>query len=417
MLAAWLVATSPIVLYMLVQPMSDIPVAAAWAVAFWCRARVKAWRPRRGAGLAVPRRFSSGRTWCRWPFCRSLWLVASGVAGRTDAWGRPPSARGVRAPRPPSGVLVTAALNTLWYGSPFRFGYESLGRPVRLGECPGQIVEALRCLVRGHADAVRAAGSFVALLLSGSRLWPRWVPRGPVVILAMFVVAVWAEYSAYIVPSTRGRYLRFLLPCWPFRDARMSPSCSLRPADASSGPAVDAGRDRRRARDRPARAVRSRAAIRRSSCSEARTRTPRSRGSFGRRTEPNSIVFSTQHAGSLRYYGGRMTLCVRQDGARVARPCRAMVHRAVACTPMPCSRTGRSTEFKARFGERNVLGKLLMSPTSDVPRIVDGLPRTISWRPAGSADPGRVASSSCRPGPCCACRRSSLARADSSSQL
>ncbi len=39
LLAAWFVATSPTVLMMVVQPMSDVPVAAAWAVALWCLLR------------------------------------------------------------------------------------------------------------------------------------------------------------------------------------------------------------------------------------------------------------------------------------------------------------------------------------------------------------------------------------------
>jgi 4-amino-4-deoxy-L-arabinose transferase-like glycosyltransferase len=36
LIAAWLLATSPPLLFMLMAPMSDVPAAAAWTVTFWC---------------------------------------------------------------------------------------------------------------------------------------------------------------------------------------------------------------------------------------------------------------------------------------------------------------------------------------------------------------------------------------------
>jgi hypothetical protein len=67
-IASWLVATSPAVLAMLMQPMSDVPVAAAWTMAIFFAVG----RTRRIARSAVWSRrwpFSSARTQWRLPAC------------------------------------------------------------------------------------------------------------------------------------------------------------------------------------------------------------------------------------------------------------------------------------------------------------------------------------------------------------
>jgi hypothetical protein len=378
MLATWLLATSPIVLYMLVQPLSDIPVAAAWAVAFWCvfgRGVASA----AAAGLAVGVAILIRPNLIPMVGVPVLWLSVSMWRARSGDW-RPKLMRlAAFGLLTLPGILVTAALNKLWYGSPFRSGYESLDALFRWSNFAPNLKNY--AIWFAETQTPLALLGFVALLLPRSRLWPKGFPRGPVAVMALFVLAVWAEYCAYSVFDTWW-YLRFLLPCWPFLMLGLS-IVLLRPVRASR-PMLTLSMI----------VVALAIGLHGLWLSQHNLTFELQRGEdkyptiaklVQRRTDANSIVVSMQHSGSIRYYGGRMTLSFYTlDPSMLDRAVRWFTERGVH--PYAVLEDWEVTEFKQRFGEQNVAGKLLMSPT-----LIYHASSTVYlydfWRPAGSPDP------------------------------
>jgi hypothetical protein len=306
LIAAWLVATSPTTERMVLEPMTDVPTAAAWAVAFWClfgRSVTAGACAGLAAGLAIAIRPNLVPL-AIVPVC---WQIAAIVrargARRRAAWAAAATLSGIAA-----GMAVVAAIQWAYYGSPWRSGYGALDQLFD----PANVGPNLRAYTSWFADAhtpVALAG-VAALFVPSRRLWRGLIDRGMVVAGAIFVAGLVAIYLHYTVFDSR-EYLRFLLPAWPFVMLGLAHVLLLPLAITRWNPAVlrpiaiglvaaaalilggrgfnAAADDRRTIQAKEARYV---------------TIATRLREISG----DNAVVLAVQHSGSVRYYAGRMTL-------------------------------------------------------------------------------------------------------------
>jgi hypothetical protein len=292
-LAALLVMTSPIVLFQSVWAMSDVPAAAAWtgaALAALGTSRRSAvatgiWA---AAGLLIRPNL---------PILPLVFLAHLAVSSRgRERWVRVAL---FSAPVAPAAIAI-AALNTAWYGAPWNSGY----------------------------GAAREIYSLAAILPNLARypVW-LWKSQSPLVLLALvpFLPRFRREVSkpavrlcaalflatlfSYLVYSTFEEwwYLRFLLPAIPAFLVLMA--CGIvtlaRRIPRPWGPLA-------------ATVVASLLVAFTLNFSVAQ-------GTFGRvktgerryadigtyvheALPPNAVVLTVQHSGSVRYYGGRMTI-------------------------------------------------------------------------------------------------------------
>ena len=205
--AAWLFATSPVFLFMLMSPMSDVPTAAAWVVAFWC-----------ATGRSVPSAAGCGVATAiavlLRPNLAPMALLAPGwqllMAWRSDGDDRRRQIwRGLAMLLVVAPAFATVAwLNQLWYGSPLRAGYGALEDLFAWSNIAEYC--QLRDVVFQHTDA----GGPPAL----RRCWCRSGGSGPTAgdrssSSAIFVMTVWLS-TVRIWSDAWGYW--FLLPCWPF---------------------------------------------------------------------------------------------------------------------------------------------------------------------------------------------------------
>lgn len=202
LIGAWFVATSPAFLYVLMVPMTDVPAAAAWAVAIYCVLGASigsAFAGGLAAGLAIlirPNLFPLAGVLALWFVMKrrggSLALFSSGAA---------------------LGVAITALINQRMYGSPFVTGYGNLGPMFGLANILPNVRHYAGWLVSVQTPLVLAGVAAVAVPLR--RLWPEARDRSVFAVIGLFVLVLWLEYDAYLQFDT-WTYLRFLLPSWPF---------------------------------------------------------------------------------------------------------------------------------------------------------------------------------------------------------
>jgi len=143
-----------------------------------------------------------------------------------------------------------------------------------------------------------------ALLLPVRWLWPGLRDRRRLVMAALFVYSVWAQYLAYLVFNDWW-YLRFLLIAWPFMMvgvgavamAMWRPAGTLTRAGVAAGVMALASFQAYIVEDR---SLFGQWSEERRYVSVAQM--------VQRLTPPNSVILSMQHSGAIRYYGGRMTM-------------------------------------------------------------------------------------------------------------
>jgi len=298
-IAAFLVSTSPAVLYQLVVPLTDVPVAGAWAVSFYCLLGTTALSAL-GAGLSaalailirpnlVPLAAVMGLLYVirfarqpslRSPALRQALLYSLGTA---------------------AGIAAVALVNHHLFGSPFTSGYGRLQDQFAWVRLWPNLVHYLVWLSESHTPL--ALVGLLAVFLPIRALWPT-TDRSTLAIVALFVATLWGIYCAYLEFDVWW-YLRFLLPSWPLimiglsavllslfrldgRVARMAVVVAIAAIGASN----------------------LRTAIRESVFDiwRGERRYP-SLARFTRdATADNSVIFSMQHSGTVRYYGGRMSI-------------------------------------------------------------------------------------------------------------
>jgi hypothetical protein len=195
-----------------------------------------------------------------------------------------------------------ALVNDRLHGSPWTSGYGPLAELFSLRRVPQNFVLYIRWLAQAHTPI--ALLGLAAIVVPLRRVRPPQQTAGLSIVIALFTVAVWGIYCAWLVFDVWW-YTRFMLSSWPFVmlalgsltvAASTAAPTNVRPAIAAAVIAlgvyqvhfaaerqVFGARDARRRFVAAARVVRN-------------------------HTDRNSVIISQDHNGSIRYYGGRMTL-------------------------------------------------------------------------------------------------------------
>ena len=343
--AAWLLATSPAVLFSMMSPMSDIPAAACWALAIYgCLAGSRSGAALGGVAAAMavlirPNLVHVGAL-------MALWLAAND-ATVVSGWRRVTRLSLFAVPFA-TGCLIVAALNNHLYGSPDSSGYGSLGE-----------LFSARFVVpnaRNYASWIIETQTPLALLGLLAIVIPlgRWVNLRTAIegrsLLAITSIAVIGTYLFYL-NFGEWWYLRFLLPMWP---ALCVGTASL--AARRSSPSYNRGGIALLlvlgayglwyARD-----------VGTFHIGRNEHRYVRVAHLVRDTTAPNSVIITLQHSGSVRYYGGRTTLRYEQLDNRWLDRSIAWLH-ANGFHPYILLDDQEHEPFKEKFASRNVAGHL-----------------------------------------------------------
>lgn len=297
---AWLVATSPSVVAMAVQPMTDVPTAGTWAVTFWLllassrRAHLLAGV---GSGVAVlirPNHVFAIAVFAVWRVVETL--RSSGSARRVQWQLNAAFAAGLLP-----GLIAVAFINDYLNGSPLRTGYGDVGVFFAAEHFWGNARRYLIWLIETQTPFVIAG--VVALFLPVRRLWPR-EEYSHLCLIAGFTAALWLMYCFFLVFDVWW-YLRFVLASFPF--IMVGVGAVAVAAAQASGPTgrlaiicvllamgcygVGVAYEKsafelwRGDRHYPSVAVLTQ-----------------------QMTDERSVIVSRDHSGSMRFYGGRLTL-------------------------------------------------------------------------------------------------------------
>ncbi|MEO8259800.1 MAG: hypothetical protein ABI868_20815 [Acidobacteriota bacterium] len=304
--AAVLLATSPVFLYQLMFPMSDVPVTAWWAL---CLALLP--YPRRAAalaagllaGIATLTRPNLVPILCV-PGMFLLWAV---VRHRHD--------RGPAVQRlllfvvgPIVASLVVAYLNARWYGGVLKSGYGPFDYLYRVENLWPNITQYSSWLLESQTPVVLLAVVAPFLLGRGGRADSRVSSRRLAVTWLSFIAAVAGCYAFY-APFEVWWYLRFLLPAFPALLVLTSigligiaTRLAGRPGGLAAAlvVAVLAWHGVQFAKDRSAFQFR-----------EGERKYSAVGDYIGRQLPERAVLICLQHSGSIRYYSGRLT--VRYD--------------------------------------------------------------------------------------------------------
>jgi 4-amino-4-deoxy-L-arabinose transferase-like glycosyltransferase len=212
LVAACLMASSPSFLYQAFQPMSDVPVAAAWTLCWLFVTSSAAGRAGLAASMAVLIRPNLA------PLAIAPLVLLVLIGSRAGAWR---SARRFGVPVAVAGAAI-AILQWRWYGSPLSSGYGSAGELFAWSNVVPNTRLYGGWLWQAEAALVLAAGTGVACAawlatrrhrtrataaVSANRRRVPWVVAG----LIAFSAGVTLAYLVYAVFEVWS-YLRFLLP-------------------------------------------------------------------------------------------------------------------------------------------------------------------------------------------------------------
>ena len=350
--AAWLVATSPAFLFMLMWPMSDIPAAALAAIALLLVIR-PAVNAAFLAGLAASAGILARPNFVVIAAAILVWLAAERRLMRGDP--HPPSRLRIVAfaAALAPGLLTLAWLNTRWFGAPWASGYanpESLLSLTRIG------TNALNYLQWLMQTSPLAISGLAMLAVPLSKGW--WRAGGPRTawLLSLATAGACSVYLIYLTYDVWW-YLRFLLPAWP--------AIFLA---ASIG--LDEFSRRSRVVGIAVSAIVLAAGI--GGVAFAKSHSVFGIGDVERRyatiarlvaeaTQPGAVILTGEHAGTLRYYAGRETL--RYDFLDSAWLDRSLAWLAAqGRRPYILVEDWEQPRFEAKFGSTNREGRLAYSP-------------------------------------------------------
>jgi hypothetical protein len=287
--AAWIVATSPAMLFMLMAPMSDVPAAAAWAVAVACV-----------LGGSWPAALAGGVAAAIGILTRPNLAPLAGVVALWLLWQRRFTPFLCFAASAAVGAAAVAAINARLYGSPFASGYD-LTDGFAVAHIWPNLQRYVGWLVA--AETPFALAGLACLIVPAALFWRTSAARDARWLLAASAAVVWVSYLVF-VPWDAWWYLRYLLPSWPMMAigtaslaaAIYRSSGAWRPLVAGAlaalgvfGVAQAAGRDAfdvARGEGKYVEVANAVASI----------------------TRPEDVIISAQHSGSIRYYAGRLTL-------------------------------------------------------------------------------------------------------------
>jgi hypothetical protein len=394
--AAWIVATSPTLLFMVIAPMSDVPAAAAWAVAIACalgQTRRSAIAGGVAAAIAImirPNLVPLAAVLAIWIWWRDrddgdpkrVALHPLRTARTTTHPARTtthpartttdPVRRATLSGSPlwfalPAsiGALAIAVINARLYGSPFKTGYD-LTEGFSLAYVWPNLQRYVPWLV--SAETPVALAGLLSLFIPAAAIWRTPAARQARPLLAGCAIVVWAIYLLY-VPWDAWWYLRFLLPLWPL--VAIGTASLVAMLDRSARGTAQAA---------PYGTVSWRSvaaagvilalgahglvqAVRRETFNAARgeakyVEVARVVESL---TQPNDVIIAAQHSGSVRYYAGRLT--VRWDTGDVAWLDRTVEWLAAhGHHPYFVLEPQEIRELRARYGPLNATARLDWTP-------------------------------------------------------
>jgi hypothetical protein len=329
--SAVVMAASPIFLYQVIQPMSDVPAAAAWALALAAVTSARRTGPL-AAGLAAGAAILIRPNLVPVGLVLGLYLLSRGQGLRRigDAV--------VYAAGCAAGCAAVAAIQFHLNGSPFASGYGDLGTLFAATHVGPN-------LQRYASWLVRSQGPLIAIAVAAPWLWrdPRaWL------YLSVFVVVV-TLYLPYLVFDDWA-FLRFLLPALPVLIVLMLTVV----AHAGRRLGGQWGRRWERgvlpvvvlvlvATSIPVAAHQHVFELRQLESSFRRVGE-----AMATRLPENALVVTSQHSGSVRFYARRRTLVWDVlDGASLDAVVAFAARKGLA--PYLLIASGEEAEFRARF--------------------------------------------------------------------
>jgi len=299
LVAALMVATSPVMLFMATSLMTDVPIATAWAWAFYLLIGTTL-RSAAGAGLlsALAVLIRPNLAPLAGVLAMHYVLAMRHQEVRRRALGQLLAFSAALLP----GVVGVGIINAHLYGSPLSSGYGHWSELFAWSRVPTNLRLYLQWFAQAHTPF--ALCGLVAILVPLRRLWPDVSDRSVFIVMATFVLGVWGIYCVWLVFDAWW-FARFLLSSWPFIMLGIG--------------SVAVAAYRQRARPVRPFVVASVIALALFQLDFAVDR-----GAFGARdgqrrfvaaarlvhrmTDRNSVIVSLDHNGSIRYYGGRMTM-------------------------------------------------------------------------------------------------------------
>jgi len=296
LVGAWLVATSPVVLEVSLESLTDVPVMAAWSVAYYFLLGTGRW-PALASGLCAAIAILIRPNLVPLVAPMAAWFVLRQSTDRFRILQAGTFAAGVLP-----GVVAVALINRSLYGSALTSGYGSLSDAFAWGHVMPNLVRFFTWMVETQTPL--ALLGLAALAVPLRRIWPAVADRRVFLAIGLFLAVLWAQYAAYLVFDSAG-YLRFLLPGWPFMMVGLGAvvaavwranvaALRLIAAIVAIGLGV----------------WHVRTAVERSVFEQRQA--ARHEAPIGRivraHTPETSVVLAVHRSGSLRYYAGRMTL-------------------------------------------------------------------------------------------------------------
>jgi hypothetical protein len=363
--AAVLLATSPVFLYQLMFPMSDVPVTAWWAlclVALPFKRRDCALAAGLAAGIALLTR----------PNLVPLLAVPGIFLLRAVVNERSPKGQAAqRLVLFTAGVIpaciVVAYLNVQWYGGIFNTGYGSLDYLYGPENLWTNATHYSRWLLDSQTPAILLAVAAPFVLARGDADSRRYGARAVVVTWFLFMVAVAACYAFY-APFEAWWFLRFLLPAFPALFVLTSIGLiglATRLARDAGGLvaavliALLARHGVQFANDRAAFTFR-----------EGERKYVAVGDYIAHRLPDRAVLICVQHSGSIRYYSGRLT--VRFDLITENRLDTVIEQlRNLGYHPYLVLEQGELRQFQKRFQGHSELAALDWTPTARLQHASD----------------------------------------------
>jgi len=379
--AAWLMATSPAMLAMLVAPMSDVPAAAFWAIAIYFtlghtpRSALFAGLAATAAILIRPNLAPLAVILMVW----KLWvgLKASPTTGGETTDGKTtdgeittgnktlvvPTFRSAVDVLPLiagtiPGCLFVAWINNALYGSPLASGYGFLSVLFSVSYIGANLERYGRWLVESQTPLVVVG--IGALLVPVRAIWRTHRQQQAARMLGAIVIVVWTLYLIY-TPFEAWWFLRFLLPAWP--------AMCL----GTAAVAVRVGQTRHLALRILAFAILAAVGVHNVYYASTHGAFPSGEGDHRyvsvakmveQATDSSAVIFTGQHSGPIRYYAGRTIIRFDLlDPAWLDRAVQWLT--AQGRRPYFLLEEWEMTKFQERFSTSNVLGTIALAPVVD----------------------------------------------------
>jgi hypothetical protein len=371
--AAWFIATSPVVLAMLVAPMSDVPAAALCALAIYFtlgRTRASAILGGLAASGAILVRSNLA------PLAAVLVLWRWWSADRTRRTEHAVLMMLAMLP----GCLFIAWVNTWLYGSPLASGYGSLSSLFSTDHLIANLARYPRWLVESQTP-IAAIGA-LAVLIPTRLIWPAREQQRAALLLGATVVFVWTMYLLYLNYDAWW-FLRFMLPSYPaiclgaagviVRPGSMRP-VAFRVTAAAAAILIGAW------------SLRYAATHGAFPSGEGDHRYATIAKMVEQATDPSAVIITGQHSGPIRYYAGRTIVRFDLiDPAWLDRVVQWLTARGRP--PHFLLEEYEVLEFEKRFSASNAHGKLTIAPIMEyrAPGVAGAIYLFDPARPDGGA--------------------------------